>query len=58
MRLDTQTLSGMSIEALKAHYEDAKKSYLDTNTRDTRTQSYLMTVDGYIQKLEQEGANN
>lgn len=57
-KLDTQTLIGMSVDALKVHYEEIKVRYLDANTRDTRTQAYLMTVGSYIEKAEKEGEEN
>lgn len=54
-KFDTQTLAGMSAATLKAHYRQVKEVYLQSPTKDTRTQAYLSIVDGWIQKIEQEG---
>ncbi|ASN05310.1 hypothetical protein [Virgibacillus necropolis] len=51
-RLDTQSLSGMSAETLKAHYAETKEKYLNSDTKDTRTQAYLATINDHIQKAE------
>jgi hypothetical protein len=53
-KFDTQTLSGMSIGSLKAHYRQVKDQYMELSGRDARVHSYLSNVDGYIQMREQE----
>lgn len=50
-----QTLAGMSLGSLKAHHRQVKEEYMQTASKDTRTQAYLSTVNGFIQRLENEG---
>jgi hypothetical protein len=55
-KYNIQTLAGMSLDALKTHYDAVKEDYLKLSGRDSRTQAYLMQVNGWIQKLENEVA--
>jgi hypothetical protein len=57
-KFDVQTLSGMSIGSLRAHYRQVKEQYLELSGRDTRVHSYLSNVDGFIQMREQEEKAN
>lgn len=57
-RHTTQTLAGMSLETLTEHYKETRKKYADYAHKDTRTQAYLMTVDGYIQMKQREMEDN
>lgn len=56
-RLTTQTLQGMSLNALKNHYKKVYDDFQKTSSRDSRTMSYLLTVDSYIQLKQQEETN-
>ncbi|MFC7063960.1 hypothetical protein [Halobacillus seohaensis] len=49
MRINSQTLQGMSKESLKEHYDAVKNEYNERGTPDSRTRAYLMTIDSYIQ---------
>jgi hypothetical protein len=53
-RHDSQTLIGMSTDALKDHYEQVKSDYVAKTGTDGRTQVYLMTVNSYVQMKEEE----
>lgn len=57
-RYTTQTLAGMSLETLIEHYKETRKKYADFAHKDTKTQAYLMTVDGYIQMKRAEGESD
>lgn len=56
-KLQAETLAGISVNALKTHYEEVKAQYLQREGRDTRTQAYLQGINSWIQKAEsvQEG---
>lgn len=54
MRHDTQTLVGMTTGALKEHYDEVKADYLKRSGKDGRLESYLMTVNSYLQMADKK----
>jgi hypothetical protein len=53
-KFDINTLAGMSIGSLKAHYRQVKDQYMELTGRDARAMAYLSNVDGFIQMRESE----